>query len=912
LELALKNSRGVAIIISPEAVASGWVEEEYAAAIQLAKTKADFQVIPVILREAELPRFLQSRNWVDFRDETNYAQSVWKLVWGITGDKPAQVLDLNAPDLPPPTDSEALAAAERAYRQRLKERYAEDASYFVDPEGVTTEKISSKRQPKALQLALRHRQKVKGAEYHEWQQAGQEIKQVKLKSLRAGVDNYPCVILLGEPGSGKTTALENLAYELAAEDGQLPLPLRLSEFEPGMTVEAFIKQSLPDLLAANLDGYLQAGRLFVLFDALNEMPRAGYGQHSRALRNFIDHWSAKDKGNRFLVTCRVLDYGEELSGLQRVEVQPFDDQRIQEFIQNVLPDTWSGLWARLIKEEDKQRRLLEMVRNPYILTMMAVIYAEEGDLSSNRAELLGDFTGMLLAWAEEKTPRDKWLDAEVQAEALSILAFEMQKAGEGTSVKTYELELPEKIQPGRKMIASPPKDQVLTLAAGANIIEMPVERSTVRFYHQLLQEYFAARHMLKQEPAGLAGHWHWPWWLERDMPLWERPEDNWDPLPPPPQTGWEETTIIAAGLAAENDDQLVQALIEINPVLAGRCVHEGRAKVEAATRQAVIKALLTTIGNTEVALRVRIVAGEVLGELGDPRIGELVTIPAGEFLMGSDPDLDELSFYDERPQHELYLPEYQIGKYPVTNAEYAHFIEAGGYRDNRWWTEEGWAYLENPIYEEEVYDEDEPYYEPEPIYYEPFSEPRYWQKARCNKPNQPVVGVGWYDSVAYCRWLSAETGRQYRLPTEAEWEKAARGTDGRVYPWGNEFEANRLNVDQGKQQVRTTTPVGIYPSGVSPFGVFDCAGNVWEWCATEYAYGFKPYPYDAKEDEWAEEYLNRTNDRARRGGFWPHWGGAGPVPAPPSASSSIPGFGSTTLGFGAWWRQQRQGDLLGC
>jgi hypothetical protein len=108
LEQALDNSRAVALVVSPEAINSGWVEEEYYRALTLAENKqTPAQIIPVILRDAELPGFLQSRNWVDFRDETTYAQSVWTLVWGITGKKPAQVLDLTSPDVAPtaPVDS---------------------------------------------------------------------------------------------------------------------------------------------------------------------------------------------------------------------------------------------------------------------------------------------------------------------------------------------------------------------------------------------------------------------------------------------------------------------------------------------------------------------------------------------------------------------------------------------------------------------------------------------------------------------------------------------------------------------------------------------------------------------------------------------------------------------------------------
>lgn len=766
-----------------------------------------------------------------------------------------------------------LRLHEQAYRQHIRKRFGEDAGYYIPLTGETTEVIPpSPAQSQALRSARRRRQRAL-TEYHEWIQAGQELKRVKLNTLREAVDKYPCIILLGDPGSGKTTALEHLAYEFTAESlraGEpdiLPLPLRLSEFGPGMTVPAFIEQvwgGLPDTghwgapeLAANLPRLLEEGRLFFLFDALNEMPRTGYKERTQLLRQFIDKWSVR--GNRFLVTCRVLDYGEELSGLQRVEIQPLNEAQIQTFIQKELPDDWPQLWDILIETDSQSKphaerrlksasrgvsnpksKILEMARNPYILTMMIDIYLEDGQLGRNRAELMTRFNQILMSWTKEKVPVDAWLEAEIQREALSIMAFEMQKrAGSGTVVETGKIKrvLPEQVQPDPNWPpVATPSDQILNLAASANIIEMPVDRSSVRFYHQLLQEYYAARQMLKYEPETLQDCWRWPW-LETEMPLWVRPDDNYDPLPPPPPTGWEETTILAAGLAAENDAQLVRALTEVNPVLAGRCLDEGKAKVEPAIRQAVIDRLLATIARPEVALRVRIAAGEVLGYLGDPRLGEMVTIPAGKFVMGGE------GTFDGKPQHELMLPDYRIGKYAVTNAEYGRFIEAGGYQQQRWWTEAGWTWKEK----------------------DNWSEPDYWRDSRFNKPNQPVVGVSWYECVAYCRWLSADTGHPYRLPTEAEWEKAVRGVAGRVYPWGNEFEAARVNMHLSEQVVRTTTPVGIYSAGISPYGLYDGAGNVWEWCATKMS---KAYPYDVKENEWASEYLNGTNVQVLRGGSW--------------------------------------------
>lgn len=208
----------------------------------------------------------------------------------------------------PPID---LATYETAYRQRLRERYVEDAPYFISLAGETTEIISTQSQAKAPRSARRRRQRAE-AEYHQWIQTGPEIERIRLETLREGVDRYACIILLGDPGSGKTTTLESLAYDIAGESNWLPVPLRLSAFETGLSIEDFVSRSWGGAreagywgapqLAANLANYLKAGKLFFLLDGLNEMPRDKFYERTQALRIFIDKWS--DKGNRFLVTCR--------------------------------------------------------------------------------------------------------------------------------------------------------------------------------------------------------------------------------------------------------------------------------------------------------------------------------------------------------------------------------------------------------------------------------------------------------------------------------------------------------------------------------------------------------------------------------------------------------------------------------
>lgn len=163
-----------------------------------------------------------------------------------------------------------------------------------------------------------------------------------------------------------------------------------------------------------------------------------------------------------------------------------------------------------------------------------------------------------------------------------------------------------------------------------------------------------------------------------------------------------------------------------------------------------------------------------------------ITIPAGPFLMGTD---SERADKYNRPQHEVVLPEYQIDKYPVTNAEYARFVVMTKHRPPLDWADGA------------IPD---------------------------GKSQYPVTMVTWYDAVDYCAWEGK------RLPTEAEWEKAARGTDGRRWPWGNAMDANKLNT---YYHVGSSTEVMKYKNGVSPYGVFDLAGNVSEWTASD----FRPY-----------------------------------------------------------------------
>ena len=214
---------------------------------------------------------------------------------------------------------------------------------------------------------------------------------------------------------------------------------------------------------------------------------------------------------------------------------------------------------------------------------------------------------------------------------------------------------------------------------------------------------------------------------------------------------------------------------------------------------------------------------------------QAVPIPAGEFWFGSDgPD----ALDNEQCSQRLYLPDYTLDPYPVTCEQYRQFIQCGGYQTRNWWSNAGWDWLQRAQVTQPLYWRDEPVFN-----------------------HHPVCGVSYYEAEAYTRFVGK------RLPTEAEWEKAACWDPvtqiKRIYPWGDEFpRGDRCNHDNQQAQ---TTPVNRYPLGVSAYGCHDMMGNVWEWTSSWFAPypGFKPYPYSG----YSQTYFDQQH-RVLRGSSW--------------------------------------------
>lgn len=238
-----------------------------------------------------------------------------------------------------------------------------------------------------------------------------------------------------------------------------------------------------------------------------------------------------------------------------------------------------------------------------------------------------------------------------------------------------------------------------------------------------------------------------------------------------------------------------------------------------------VQILLDELNDPKTAPPRRLEIGDQLDAMGDPRPGvgldehglpdiDWVEIPAGPFINGEGGN-----------QKILELPSYKISRYPVTNRQFQAFIDAGGYDDLNSWQDFQMLKPEKPG----------------------------WQQN-----NRPRETVNWFEAMAFCRWLSARLGYTVSLPTEHQWEKAARGSDGRIYPWGNEYHSgyancNEIKNDDGSFYLEQTAAVGLYPHGNSPHGVADLAGNVWEWC-------FDAYINTSKTDF--------ATKRELRGGSW--------------------------------------------
>jgi formylglycine-generating enzyme required for sulfatase activity len=744
-----------------------------------------------------------------------------------------------------------LPVAERDYLHRVAE-YKEllpTSKLFVDLPGITTEVIGSdiatsipqdlhapwkgKLEPEFVAL----KEEVIGY--------SKKITRLPLSSVTDAAQRYQKFVLLGLPGSGKTTCLERLAWQQADSQMQLPrgdcLPLvanvgRLPAFN---SVTDWLANTLRDewkspLLAENLDWYLQNGYLFLLLDGLNEMGASARHGAVMMLQQFIQVYQT----NRIVISSRKHDYDEDL-GIQRVEVLPLSANKILEFLSLYLGDTAKAeeLYNFLIQEN-----ILELGQNPYFLTMMAFVYINNGSVPRNKGRLVQQFVETLYRREQKKSSPDHSIPSEVHQKFVAWLAFDAHAVfGSGAPIRLDWIGQSFPRQLTVKGVSWNIDLQIsIKRANDTNLVVIQPGWAQIRFSHQILQEYFAGVELLDKVVSGLvnpADYW------QIDMRIKDTREDadhknEWrEHIPPPPPTGWEEPTILAAGCEPEPDN-IIYRILPNNPLLSAQCITEGFAAASSECYKNVRERLYQIINDWEASLRARVTAGDLVGSLGDTRLDaedRMVWIERGDFVMGNDA-LDYRG--NPLPKHYVNVPGFWIDKYPVTYYEYESFVDAGGYDSRECWTDLGWRWKERVRRRQ----------------------PDFWEDMRQYR-NSPVIGISWYEAVAFANWAGK------RLLTEAEWEKAASWD--RIhqrkmqYPWGDEYNPSRLNINDPDGEIAgRITPIGIYPRGQSTEGVQDLVGNIWEWCNSLY----KPYPYDQHD---GREELEVSGIRVLRGGtFW--------------------------------------------
>jgi len=744
-----------------------------------------------------------------------------------------------------------------------------------------------------------------------------------------GVVSEPAIVLLGPPGAGKSTLLRRLELDLAADalgtagakTAAVTFLVSLNQYRaavPGAQPpepRAWLAERwatrypqlrpLPELLAE--------GGVTLLLDGLNEMPHrnlADYRERVVAWKHFLHEHLAAVPGSRLVVACRSLDYSAPLSTprlrVPQVRMEPLNDSQVRAFLERYSPAQAETLWSALAATP-----LLEMVRWPFHLRLLVEQAAEACELAVDMPAL---FTGVVRRALLREVERDNPLFApgalldvrdhrRLAAGRDWRTAWDLPDSGAlvGSLARlAHRMQLTAAVEEMSQVrIAHGAVNDVVGDALGPEVIAAGValgvldeDRSTgeITFRHQLLQEYFAARELGKRpEPERLTTLWR----VTDIRPGLREILESLPPadvLPALPATGWEETAILAAGML-DHPEPFLRGLMAHNLVVAGRAARRGavQERLGAAFLDELRWALVGRSRDPEADLRARIDASLALGWLGDPRyerrsgphgaylVPPMIDIPGGEYPIGEDEPIEEYGqkYTDHIPRHSVRLAPYQLGQFPVTNAEWTYFMAAGGYDDERWWNTPralAWHHgrgtasgirasarsqlaifraqpevpenlFANGHWSAEIYEryrrrlmmaDDELDRHLRDAYPEgKLREPAFWRDERFNAPSQPVVGVCWYEARAYCAWLSAQAGQLYRLPCEVVHEAAQRGTYGRQWAFGNAFEARSANTLETR--LKRTSPVGVFVEGDTPEGVSDLCGNVIEWTTSPWS-----------------------------------------------------------------------------
>lgn len=671
------------------------------------------------------------------------------------------------------------------------------------------------------------------------------------------------LVILGETGSGKTTLMRYLALlygrDLAtnsrkvqemlhlSESGYLPvfmqldfLAAALKQYYPSYSPK-YAQNVLMDLIIKVLatqgvfvadtffDSYLRAGKIIFLFNGLDQI---GDMALREKIVGLIEDFAREFSRCRYILTCRQRDYTSKIqlgSSFSVTELNNFslDDSRrllsywyqtylFDEMGLNNFSDPVVEEWLRDFTDHLRENdRVLEMARNPLLLNLISLVYNRDTRVPATRVELYSRAMSIYLGGLQHRTGEESgatMLNEQEMMLVLQQIAVSMHENRYRTiNLETLWRMLAERfaeILPNRRGVRQSVEQFLLTIRKYTGLLVSEYE-GVYAFCHRSFQEYLCANAMASRSDYLVQT-------LSRLDSIW-----------------WSDSILLLAGVLSQQDktrtNNLIQAITEYQQngmpyehlsIAAGCLVEAGSNRF---IRSFVTKKLRSVLDkpqekNTDPTIisperleliRLRSLAAQAMVRSGsgywtEPYYEpEWVNIPAGEFMMGND-----RGDVDERPANVLYLDSYWISRIPIANIQYAYFIQQTGHKA-----------------------------------------PGYWDGSfpPQGKESHPVVGVSWYDAMDYCRWLSEVTRKMITLPSEAEWEKAARGvenTPSMDIPDTPLWYRNTIELG-----LYDTTPVGIFPEGASPYGVLDMFGNIWEWTrslwgrdafAASYSYPYRP------------------------------------------------------------------------
>ena len=706
-------------------------------------------------------------------------------------------------------------------------------------------------------------------------------------TIGAALQSYQRLVIIGDPGSGKTTLLSYLALTYArtlrdnvdlvkdrlgfSENENLPILLPLRDLgrhllekcpNPGLDGPALLLDYLLeyyqsqeiDLPADFFSSFLETAKATLLLDGMDEVADPALRQRVARL---IEKFSERYRYCRFIVTSREVGY----EGVARIgadfglaKVRDFSPSEVRQFVrdwtyvveitlaQSDSPDVLRLADAqaeKLIQAIDTNPRVADLAVNPLLLTVIALVHRYRAQLPERRSELYEEVVEVLLGHWDEA----KGLDQDVEVAGVKMDSGDRRSLLEPVAFWMHEQNQRE-IERDDLYILLQPAFKNMTGSDGQagkaldNFLRVVSERSGLLiergigmygFAHLTFQEYLAARALADRKDALHFTLKHLP--------------DAW----------WREVILLQAGYLSTQGkrrvSELIRTLMDADPMtepephhhllLAAECLFDvGAARVEGdllgeARKQLKEQADAPFKKGDKASVIAKIIASNALARLesgqvvahfwklpfGEP---EWVTIPTGEFWMGGENE------NEGKILHRVFLPEYQIARVPVTNAQYALYVQ-----DTKRTPLEHWRGGDVPP----------------------------------GLENHPVVNVTWHDAMAYCKWLGEKIHKQVTLPSEAEWEKAARGSkDKRNYPWGDDWR--ELHCNSYELGLGDTTPVGLFLNAASPYGVLDMSGSVWEWTRTIFGLWDNKlsnhvdlfnYPYDstdgredcAKDNNWS-------------------------------------------------------------